>query len=104
MDDWIHSPGAKADEGKNRLGLVLGGFAKALQLVGEVGTFGAKKYSDNGWKEVPDAKKRYTDAALRHLFKHLEGEVYDPESGLSHLSHLAWNILALIEFNEEENE
>ena len=40
--------GAKLDAGKNRLGLVLGGFSSALQEVGKVGTYGAKKYSDNG--------------------------------------------------------
>ena len=40
--------GAKLDAGKNRLGLVLVGFSSALQEVGKVGTYGAKKYSDNG--------------------------------------------------------
>lgn len=39
--------GAKLDAGKPRLGLVLCGFARALQEVGKVGTFGAAKYSDN---------------------------------------------------------
>ena len=41
--------GAKLDAGKNRLGLVLCGFARALQEVGKVGTYGATKYTDNGW-------------------------------------------------------
>lgn len=35
--------GAKLDAGKNRLGLVLGGFARALQEIGRVGTYGANK-------------------------------------------------------------
>ena len=34
--------GVKLDEGKNRLGLILGGFSRALWEVGRVGTFGAK--------------------------------------------------------------
>ena len=37
----------KNDAGKNRLGLVLGGFADALEDVGLVGTYGASIYSDN---------------------------------------------------------
>ena len=60
-----HEPGAKLDAGKNRLGLVFSGFALALQAVGAVGTYGANKYTDEGWKAVPDANKRYTDAMLR---------------------------------------
>ena len=39
--------GVKLDNGKIRLGLVLGGFAKALWEVGCIGTFGANKYGDN---------------------------------------------------------
>ena len=57
--------GAKLDHGKNRLGLVLGGFANALKAVGEVGTYGANKYTDNGWISVPDGERRYTDAWRR---------------------------------------
>lgn len=31
-----HEPGAKLDAGKDRLGLVLGGFSNALQSVGQI--------------------------------------------------------------------
>ena len=89
--------GIKLDNGKNRLGLVFKGFSNALWQVGEVGTFGANKYTDNGWQEVKNGIKRYTSALLRHLFKHFQGEVYDKESGLLHLSHVAWNALAILE-------
>ena len=44
--------GVKLDNGKIRLGLVLGGFAKGLKEVGCIGTFGANKYCDNGWQTV----------------------------------------------------
>lgn len=57
-----HEPGSKMDAGKNRLGLVFNGFSHALQAVGAVGTFGANKYTEEGWKAVPGAKERYTDA------------------------------------------
>ena len=48
--------GIKLDNGKNRLGLVLDGFSHALWLVRCVGTFGANKYTDNGWQEVKNGK------------------------------------------------
>lgn len=91
--------GVKYDNGKNRLGLVLGGFSEAIQDVGQVGTFGAKKYTDNGWCEVGNGEERYMDAALRHLFKYLSGEVNDQESHYPHLAHAAWNVLAVHQLN-----
>lgn len=92
-----HAPGAKVDAGKIRAGLVLGNFAHALRAVAEVGTFGAQKYSDNGWLQVPAGIDRYTDALLRHYLAHASGELDDPDSGCSHLAHLAWNALAILE-------
>ena len=89
--------GAKLDAGKNRLGLVLGGFPRALAAVGEIGTFGANKYTDNGWMSVPNGQARYTDAMLRHLLKEFEGEEFDRDSKFRHAAHLAWNALARLE-------
>lgn len=89
-----HEPGAKLDAGKNRLGLVLLGFSRALQAVGEIGTKGAAKYTDNGWKSVPNGIDRYTDALLRHL---LAQEEVDKDSEQLHAAHAAWNALARLE-------
>lgn len=97
-------PGAKLDQGKVRMGLVLGGFANALREVCVVGTKGAAKYSDNGWKEVPDGQARYTDALYRHLNKHQAGEVVDPEWSLLHLAHAAWNCLSILELELTKKE
>lgn len=96
-----HAPGAKLDAGKVRLGLVLGHFSKALWAVGEVGTYGAKKYTDAGWRVVPDGVQRYEDAMLRHFLKLQQGEENDPESGMSHRAHMAWNALAVLELSME---
>jgi len=93
----LHQKGMKDDDNKPRLDLVLGGFANALFEVGKVGTFGAKKYTDNGWKDVNNAIERYSNAMLRHYFKHKTGEYRDEESNLFHISHMAWNALALLE-------
>lgn len=99
-----HSPGAKLDAGKNRLGLVLGGFAMALEEIGKVGTYGAEKYSPNGWKSVPDGIERYDDAMWRHWFaQQIEGPT-DPSSELRHQAQIAWNALAVLELMlREEN-
>ena len=92
-----HAPGAKLDAGKVRAGLVLFGFAHSLEQVARVGTYGAEKYSDNGWMRVPDGVRRYTDALLRHLLAEAMGEKIDPETGLYHAAHGAWNALARLD-------
>jgi hypothetical protein len=92
-----NEPGAKLDAGKNRVGLVLFGFARALQEVSQVGTYGANKYTDNGWQEVPDGERRYTDAMMRHLLREASGETHDLDTGLHHAAHAAWNALARLD-------
>lgn len=96
-----HDAGAKLDAGKPRPSLVLGGFSRALMDVTEVGTFGANKYSDNGWKEVDKGEQRYFDAAMRHIMADMRGETLDPESNLPHLAHATWNLLAVVEFRNK---
>jgi len=92
-----HQAGAKLDAGKPRLALVLGGFANALWMVGQVGTFGANKYTPNGWLSVPEWQERYANAEWRHLLKEAMGEDIDPDSELLHAAHTAWNALAKLE-------
>lgn len=97
-----HSPGAKLDAGKVRPELIIRGFANALLAVAAVGTFGANKYSDDGWQSVPNARQRYTDAMYRHLLKEHIGEIVDPDSELWHDAHTAWNALARLELRLQE--
>lgn len=104
LTEDLHVAGAKDDSVKPRTDLVLGGFSRALWEVSQVGTFGANKYTDNGWMEVPNGIERYLNALLRHYFKYRMGEAYDHESGLLHLSHLAWNALAVLELYRREGE
>lgn len=99
----LNLPGMKDDSGKNRVALVLGGFASALLALSKVGTFGANKYTPNGWKTVANGEERYEDAMLRHWLAHKSGEEKDPESHLSHLSHFAWNALAILTLKEQSN-
>lgn len=97
-----NEPGAKLDAGKVRVGLVVGGFARALHEVSRVGTYGARKYTDNGWKSVPDGASRYTDAMYRHLFAEACGEKSDPDTGILHAAHAAWNALARLDLMLQE--
>jgi len=92
-----HTKGAKLDAGKLRASLVLGGFSNALTEVVRVGTDGAKKYTDNGWKSVPNGIERYTDAMHRHQLAEWGGEYLDKETEIVHAAHLAWNALARLE-------
>ena len=99
-----HTSGAKLDTGKNRLGLVLGGFSLALQEVGKVGTFGADKYLDNGWIHVENGIDRYTDAMMRHYMSEESGEKFDDETKLLHAAAVAWNALARLDLMLREME
>lgn len=90
-----HEPGAKLDVGKPQAGLLID-FGNALLAVAEVSTYGANKYSPGGWITVPDGERRYRDAGLRHRLK-MATEAVDSESGLDHLYHTAWNVLAELE-------
>lgn len=96
--------GAKLDAGKNRLGLVIGSFARALTEVGRVGTYGANKYTPNGWVSVPDGVNRYTDAMYRHLLSEASGVECDGDTNLLHAAHTAWNALARLDLMMRELE
>lgn len=79
-------------------------FPRAISAVAEVSAFGASKYAWKGWESVPDGYNRYSDALVRHLIYEGEGEVLDPDSGLLHVAHTAWNALARLELLLKELE
>ena len=64
--------------------------------------FGAARYQVDNWMHVPDARRRYYDAAMRHIEAWLLGEQNDPESGLPHLAHAVCCLLFLIWFDNRE--
>lgn len=78
------SSGLKLDDGKSRLDLLP---PFAIAALGDVLTYGAKKYAPDNWRRVPDARRRYIAAALRHILQDMSGERCDRESGLPHISH-----------------
>lgn len=77
------SGGTKHDQEKVRLDLL-----SPIWLfgVGQVLTFGAKKYAAHNWRRGIHLS-RLLGACLRHVFSFLGGEDRDPETGLSHLYH-----------------
>jgi hypothetical protein len=67
-----------------------------LEELARVYTYGAKKYGENQWQWLPNAKQRYYGALIRHIQEFRKGKIVDPESELNHLSHALWNVGALL--------
>lgn len=67
--------------------------------IGEVSRFGAIKHNGGvmptEWRRFP--APIYSDSLIRHLLAENEGQDLDPESGLRHAAHAAWNALARLE-------
>ena len=73
-----------------------------IKQVADVFTLGAKKYADENWKFVPEGRKRYFAATMRHLVAWKEGEKIDKESGISHLAHAICCLLFLLFFDNQD--
>lgn len=83
----------KFDDEKIRLELLP--FA-ALEEIGKVFTYGAKKYADHNYR-LGMKRSRLLAAALRHLFMWSKGVDRDEESGHYHLAHAGCCVLMLID-------
>ena len=96
--DKVASGATKYDGGKSPIYRgALSYFPRAISAVAAVSAFGASKYAWKGWERVDDGYNRYSDALVRHLAYEGEGEDVDPDSGLLHAAHTAWNALARLE-------
>ena len=86
--------GRKFDGDKLEYGLVPPiGFKAVVEIL----TIGAQKYDRDNWKHVPDGKRRYFDAAMRHLWDWKSGDKYDEETSKNHLAHAICNLMFLLE-------
>ena len=93
--------GAKRlNEGKPRIDLV-----EPLLIIeiAKVMTIGAEKYGDRNWEKGFKWSTVYA-SLQRHILAWYSGEDTDQESGLSHLSHAACNIMMLIHHNKYKKE
>lgn len=99
--------GAKYNEGKLPLDKVLfTQFPKAIQAIAKCSMYGHYKYKEYdkdmlNFKRVEGGSQTYADAVLRHSLNKSEE---DPESGLPHVFHKAWNAMAELELWIEEND
>ena len=86
--------GRKFDGGKLRYDLLP---VMALEDVVKGLTYGTIKYDDNNWVKVPEGRKRYIAAAMRHVEKYRMGVLFDEESGVHHLSAAIDNLMFIVE-------
>lgn len=90
--------GLRHNAGKNQLELIPPEWTWGL---GMVLTRGAAKYAVRNWER--GMKWSYpVGCALRHIYKFVCGERYDPETGCHHLFMAAWNCCALATYDLRE--
>ncbi len=86
----------KHDTEKNQLELLS---APAIACLGQVLTYGAKKYAPNNWRNGGGlAFTRVIGATLRHVFAFAGGEDVDPETNLPHIAHAMCCCMFLLEY------
>jgi hypothetical protein len=107
MQDWQPSVtmeekqpvGTKYDQDKLQYSLIP---SHALEQIAKNLTVGLKKYKErDNWKKVEGAEQRYLDALYRHLEAHRRGELYDTDSSVPdmlHMAAVAVNAMFLLEF------
>lgn len=68
--------------------------------IARVSAFGAQKYHMRNFLMAPGMTWSTTyESALRHLFAWWGGEGTDEESGMPHLLHASWNLMALYTYS-----
>lgn len=70
----------------------------ALVDIARVYDYGCRKYALHNWEQGLKWSEGTEASLLRHLAAWHGGEDYDPESGLPHDLHIAFNALALVAF------
>lgn len=86
--------GRKYDGGKLRYDLIP---VLALEEMVKGLTYGTIKYDDNNWIKVPNGRKRYLAAALRHIQEYRKGNLWDEEQNIHHLSAAMNNLSFIVE-------
>jgi hypothetical protein len=81
-----NDPKGHAGSLKTPLGLIP---PTAMEQVAWAHKLGADKYGPWNWRKTGVCASTYVNAILRHLNAWRDGEDLDPESGFSHLAHIA---------------
>jgi len=74
---------------------------EVLMALGNVYSYGEKKYSRGNWLRGTNWHEFY-GSALRHMFRFWRGEWLDDESGLPHLAHAIWNLSTLFVYHQHK--
>lgn len=90
----MYEQGRKYDGGKLRYDLLP---VLALEEMVKGLTYGTIKYDDNNWVKVPNGRKRYMAAALRHIQEYRKGNMWDEEQNIHHLSAAMNNLSFIVE-------
>lgn len=101
MNDQPNLPGVKFDQGKSTWHLMPWGPLHSVLAALEMGV---EKYGAFNWQKVDHGYTRYSNAAMRHMISHMEGEYLDQESGLPHLAHAACNCLFAMWFRDTKSD
>ena len=81
-----NDPKGAAGDLKAPLGLIP---SCAMEQTAWVHKLGSDKYGELNWRKTGVCSSTYVNAILRHLNAWKDGETLDPESGISHLAHIA---------------
>lgn len=96
MKKWI-----KYDKWKSRVDLIPW---EVLIEIWKILWHWAEKYGENNRKNLDRFESRYIGAALRHIYAHQSGELYDEETKNLHLLHALTNLIFLSYEFIKENE
>jgi hypothetical protein len=89
-----NDPKGAAGALKTPLGLIP---SCAMEQTAWVHQLGSEKYGNFNWRDTGVCAITYVNAIMRHLNAWRDGEDLDPESGMSHLAHIACNCNILMD-------
>lgn len=85
-------------DGKSRVELIP---PQAILGEGYALAHGSAKYSSRAWRTDGRTPEDALGAAMRHILKHLDGELMDSESGLAHLYHARAQLAIAIDLGSD---
>jgi hypothetical protein len=94
MNTQYNDPKGAAGALKTPLGLIP---SYAMDQTAWVHKLGSDKYGPFNWRKTGVCASTYVNAILRHLNAWRDGETVDPESGISHLAHVACSCNILLD-------
>ena len=69
----------------------------AMEQIAWVLKHGAERYGKYNWRDNKVCMTTYISAMRRHLGSWQDGEDLDPDSGISHLAHIAASAMILLD-------